>query len=467
MKFNRRFFDSSVNFRKISNERFVLSFVISLATAYTIYAFFYVLREAFRVLSFGFENFSNILSESDRNFYNIFFAGLSFIFANSIFINLLLSKPQQVVSPLNPKRKRILNDQIFLSFNFSYWFTKIGLVFGVFSMCCMDFNFLPYFKFSSYLLLGVLYLESWKNLSCIFKKNRFKIQLLHLLFMMLLVFGLSRINIIDYKAIDALSISQNPIIDLPHSDFYSDRMIQYDWEVSFKLQLNENNDLEINTENKNKIALEDVASFIEERRIFIREELMPFLAVRISASKNMPIKYIKMFEAELYSINQRKIVYDVHNDNLMASRFEKIGIDKMITESFFEIKLKKDIPIPPVPNYTENYQFNDTVNVSIQKMVRINGEEISKDKLVDKFKKYIKPKTLVLYMYNEDIVYQDYITVLSSHFAAAHRLRENEQTIFRAHEYDYNESFRKEQTILKVKYPIIIKENLIKKDAKR
>ena len=87
---------------------------------------------------------------------------------------------------MNPKRKRILNDQVFLSFNFSYWFTKMGLVFWVFSMCCMDFDFSPYLGFVSTLLLLVLYLESWKSLSMILKKNRFKIQFLYLIGMIFL-----------------------------------------------------------------------------------------------------------------------------------------------------------------------------------------------------------------------------------------------------------------------------------------
>lgn len=459
MKLERRFYDSSTNLRNISVERLVLSLYVGLASAFVIYAFFYVLRESFRVLSFGFENYPNILSEKDRDFYNIFFAGLSLIFANSIFINLIFSKPQQVLNRLNPKRKRILNDQIFLSFNFSYWFTKIGLVFGVFSMCCMDFNFLPFFKPLSFLLLFVLYLESWKNLSWVFKRNRLKMQFLHLLILLLLVFGLSRINVINYRALDELSIRQNPIIDLPYSDFSNDKGDRFGLEASLKLKMNEHNNLEIFTDGKEKINLKGVGYFVMRERAARREELFPFLTIRIVADKDIDIKYIKMLEAELFSVNQRNIVYDIQNPDLIISRFEKIGISKWIAESVLDVKFKNDIPMPPLPpNDASNYDFTDTLNISIQKNVRINGKEISKDNLIQKFKKHIKPQTLFLYSYNPGINYQDYITVLSSHFAAAYELRKNEQTIFRDNEYDHNEAYKKEQLSLKEKYPVIIKE---------
>lgn len=439
----------------------MLSFVVGLASAFTIYAFFYVLRESLRVLSFGFENYPNILSESDRNFYNIFFAGLSIIYANSIVVNFLFSKPQNVMNRFNSKRKRILNDQIFLSFNFSYLFTKIGLVFGVFSMCCMDFNFIPFFKPFSVLLLVVLYLETWKNLSRVFKKNRFQIQCIHLLIIVLLVFGLSRINIVDYNALDAISLSKNPKIDLPHSAFFNDKGSRFDLEIDLKLKINEHNELDIYTKDKPKISLNEVAYFITQERASRRYELVPFLSVFISADKNMNIKHVKMLEAELFSVNQRKVIYEVFNPEAIISRFDKRGIAKMITESFLEIKLNNEIPMPPIlPDYSEYYHFDDTLQVTIQEHIKINGKGISQENLTNEFKKYINPKTLVLYNYKLDAKYQDYIHVLASHFSAAYQLRQSDQTIFIQNEYESNETYEIEQQLLKEKYPIMIREKI-------
>lgn len=88
MKLKRRFYDDSINFDNLSVKRLVLGIVIGLVSAFTAYSFFYVLRETFRVFSFGtmnygFQNSQNIISETNRNFYNLFFAGLSLILGNS------------------------------------------------------------------------------------------------------------------------------------------------------------------------------------------------------------------------------------------------------------------------------------------------------------------------------------------------------------------------------------------------
>jgi hypothetical protein len=100
MKLKRRFYDSKVNFKNITHERLILGIVIGLASAFTIYSFFYVVRETFRVMSGGirYSQFIYIVSETNRNFYNLFFASMSLIFGNSIAINFILSKPQNIFS---------------------------------------------------------------------------------------------------------------------------------------------------------------------------------------------------------------------------------------------------------------------------------------------------------------------------------------------------------------------------------
>lgn len=473
MKFSRRFYDSSINLKNISVKRIVLAITLGLASAFIIYSFFYVIRETFRVISFGlmnygFQNSQNILSETDRNFYNIFFAGLSVIAGNSIAILYIFSKPNKIFSRFNSKRKRILNDQIFLNFNFLYWFNKIGLSFGVFALCCMDFAFIPYFKPFAHLLLIVLYLESWKNLSFVFKKNRFKFQFLHLLLILTLIFGLSRVNIINYKAIDELSLKYNPLVNLPRSDFYEKKNWNYP-EVTFKLKLNKNNTLEIFTEDKTKINIKEVHKYMMSENSSIREELIPFLKVRVLADKEINIKYIKMLEAELYIANYFNIIYEIYNDDLKKSKLENGEIRKRINKSVLEfrenINSTNKIPLPPKPPLlinVEEYNFKDTLSITIENNIKINNLIYSKKMLVKEFKNYIDKDILIIYNLNSKTIYQDYIDVLSCHFIAANELRRKEQTIFKNFEYDNKEEYRNEQFKLKRKYPVIILEKLRK-----
>ncbi len=462
MKLNRRFYDSSINFKIISVGRVVLAVTMGLFSAFIIYSFFYVLRESFRVMSFGFEQLPNILNESERNFYNLFFAGLSIVLGNSITVLYIFSRPNRILSRLNPKGRRILNDQIFLNFNFSYWFTKIGLVFGVFSMCCMDFNFIPYFKPFAYLLLIVLYLESWKNLSSVFKKNRFRLQFTHLIVLLVLTLALSRVNVINYTSIDKMLLKNNPIIDLPQSNFYNDTVGWRDPIIRFKVQLDELNRLAIFTEHKNKIMLNDLERTLKMEKLSLREEQVPYLTVAISANKNLDLKYIKMIESELYVIGQYRIVYDVYNNDIEFSRFDKKGIKKRIPpfvlqyRKFFDKSLLT--PSPPLPFIEDYIKFKDTIKIRVGKEIIINGFKASSSTLKSVFKGYINNNTVLEYIYSENTKYQDYITVLSSHFQSVNELREGKQTIF--NKYEFRKAYNEEQGKLRDTFPLYIIETL-------
>ena len=466
MKLKRRFYDASINFKNMSLKQLLIGVVLGLASAFFIYSFFYVIRETFRVMSFGFVGFEqnpNILSESDRNFYNLFFAALSSVFGNSITILFVFSKPNKILSRLNPKRKRLVNDQIFLSFNFMYWFTKIGLTFGVFSMCCMGFDFFPYFKPLSYLFVFILFLESWKNLSLVFKKNRLKIQLINLLVLIMVALGLSLLDIVNYKAIDKLSLKNNPIIDLPYSNFYNEDEGGYGLYIDLKLQLDEKGNLEIFTEDKRKIDLNSVASIVLEKRASVREELIPYLKAHIMANRNIPVKYVKMIEAEFYAINQSRVVYKIYNLDLFTNIFIEKGIQKRIDNSVLEYKINsavnKWIKMPPKPPVLlKKYHFKDTLNISVSKQIKINDMLVPETNLTAFFLRHINQETLFLYHLNEEASYQDYIKVLSFHLNAVNILRQQNQIIFIEDSYGNNPQYRKEQAILNEKYPIFIKE---------
>ncbi len=478
MKFQRLFYNSSVNFKKLTKQRVVIGILLGLLSAFTIYSFFYVIREAYRAISLGFMNygfwsFQNgeyILSEKDRSFYNLFFSGLSLILGNSIVFLFLFSGPNNVLNRFDSRRKRLLNDQIFLSFNFSYWFTKIGLVFGVFSMCCMDFEFLPYFKPLAYLLLIVLYLETWKNLSLIVKKKRFKIQVLHFLVMICLTMGLSKIDVLNYKAIDETSLVNNPIIDFPESEFCHEK--EYSWRntrLALKLKLNDQGELDIFTEDRLKINIADIDYITRLKIASIREELYYLLSASILADKELDVRYIKAVEAELYLAGIRMIDYEIYTENQNGGYYyENDIIKRKINKSVlgFKVKnlVKKDTilqimlpPLPPPP-LEARHEFQDTIRITLSKELKFNEKSISKENIEQKLKGAINPNTLIMYEINRNTTYQDYITTLSIHNRAAEALRKVEQTIFKDDNDPYMnyDIYRKEQRKLREKYPVNI-----------
>ena len=457
MMFQRRFYRSSLNRNDITLKRLLLAIIFGFVSAIVIYSFFYVVRETFRVMQMG-DILPNIVSETERLYYNYFFAGLSFVFGNSIAINLLFSRPQRVLHRLDTKRHRILNEQIFVNFNFSYWLTKIGLAIGIMTMCCTDFDFRPYLL-TAILLLLVLFLESWKTLSLVLKKNRYKYQLLNLLTLVLLSFGLAQVDIIDYKSLDENALRSNPIVNQPHVDFYNEDRFMYGRAIYFKIDVDDKNEPVIYDEYGKKIPLNYIPLKIIEERMYLREELQDKFIVWLIANKDIDLIHIKKIEAELLMVNQWKIVYDVYNDDLLSRRFERRGLKKYI--SLYVERFLVDGEIIPLPYFVEESKaYKDTLRISIGDDIKVNGLPISKDILIRKFKNSVNTNTAFEYQYNTDTKYQTYITVFSAHSQAVDELRKKEQTIFPENpqflEYSEYKKFSDEQWKLKKKYPLTI-----------
>lgn len=460
MKFSRLFYDSKTDLSKVSTNWVIISIVIGLLSSLTIYSFLHTFNEAFRIFSTGYDNSPIILSKSARNFYNLFFAGLSVVFGNSIALLCLFSKPTRFISRLNPLRKRVLNDQIFLNFSFSYWFVKIGFTLGIVSMCIVDVNFISSFKVYAYLLLVVLYLETWKAVSRTIPKHRLKIQLAHLVIVFGITLGLSRIDPINYKLIDNGLLKYNPIIDLPESNFYDEQIDYRHLRIPLKMELDNEGNLAIYNEYKERINLNELPSFILEEKSWLREELSPFALVLISADKNLNIRYIKKIEAELLAINQRKVLYVLASDDI-NSIYDIKGIKFRISESVFSLKDTSMIPLPyfrELGGYRETNHLKDTIKVDVGSVIKIRNSIVKKENLVNEFKRHINEDTLFEYSYAERTTYQDYIKVLSANCQAAFELRKENQTIFKEDEYNNYKLFREEQFKLKWRFPVWLTE---------
>ncbi len=424
MKFSRLFYDSSINFRNISKQNLIVAVIVGITSAFLIYSWFYVVREVYRLISIGFDYMPNILSESDRDIYNLFFAFLSLIFGNSIAISFLFSEPQKIINKRNPKRRRLLNDQIFLNFNFAYWFTKVGLAFGVFSMY-MEFNFVPYFDVFLGVLLLALYLEPWKTLSQILGKRRWKYLIIHALILSSLSLLMSRIDIVNYKKMDEIALKNNPIINLPYSDFSNTRFEYGNRTISFKLKVDETGNLLVFTEYREKLELDEIASFILTEKHRFRPELMDRLMISISIDKNVDILNVKRLEAELLMINQFIIIYDVCKEDLLTCGYERNGIKRYISPSVLGVKKNTYLNKLPLPVNNLSFKqriYKDTLKIRIGSEIKVDGLIVPALKLSNVLKEYINPETVFEYEYSQNTKYQHYINVLSAHNKAADEL---------------------------------------------
>ncbi|MBD09455.1 MAG: hypothetical protein CMC68_01690 [Flavobacteriaceae bacterium] len=436
MKLNHLFYNSEVNFKLISKKRIILSILLGLASAVLFYSFFYGLRETERMMFLDFEERPMLLSESDRQLFNLFFAAISVILGNSLAINLLFSRPQRAFSRRNNKRIRILNDNTFLGFNFIHWFAKVWFLFATFSSSFMGSKFITNFLWPSIFLIIVLYLDAWKTLSLVIKNNRLKTIFIHFCAFVLLSFCLSRLNVIDYKSLDEAAYSARPNIDVPHSVFsdepYERRYYNY---LVFKIDFDSHGNIQLYNEQYEPIELTDAYNYVNNMKNELTEAVSYRAATRLRANKSIPIRYVKEFEFELFKYGQYKIIYEVQNDDELTNRFYNNQIKNYISTSLHEAFPRKPNEPPRVPFFDKykELEFSDTIRVNIGKKIMINGDVVVFEDLVDKFKLHVNSSTIFEYVYTDEASYQNFIDVLSAHKKAIKQLK------VRDSKFDYDE----------------------------
>ncbi|MDB9720390.1 hypothetical protein OAA67_00785 [Winogradskyella sp.] len=465
MKFNHLFYNSTVNFNSISKKKIVLSILLGLVAALLIYSFFYVFREAIRMLFLDFENRPLIIPETERQFYNLFFAAIAMILGNSMAISFLFSRPQNVFMRRHNIRAKIINDQMFLGPNFIHWFAKIWFLFGLFAAQFMDSAFITNFIAPSILLIVVLYLDSWKTFIRVIKKNRWKIQVAHLITFILLTFILSKIDSVDYKSYDKVMLASNPTINVPLSLYKKDNYnLNYYGNVVFKMKFSSNTNVDLLNLSNNKIEFYEIHNIIEDwKKEVFYSDYSKFL-IKLRANKNILIRHIKEFELELFNDNHYKIIYEVANDDKTTSRFSNNQIKYTISPSLQEALPQKGRP-PRVPGWDlyKEHRFKDTLSLHISDNIKIDGREIPLQTLSKKLKRHINKSTVIEYVYADSVTYQDYINVLSAHKIAVWELRatENYEAIneqYYKNQFTRDEELNKERWRIREKYPIHITE---------
>ncbi|MCL2073075.1 MAG: hypothetical protein FWH18_04075 [Marinilabiliaceae bacterium] len=154
-----------------------------------------------------------ILSDEEVNFYNLFFAYLSLIFAQSFCLSQWFGKPRKFFEKRNIHKSVIINDQKNLNIYFFSWFTRLTTIYALGMMMSISgfyvFSFYPEYNYISVLIIIVLFLQTWVSIRRIYKRKSFKWMLFSAAIISVLSFGLSRINLIDYQKINQIYLEHN------------------------------------------------------------------------------------------------------------------------------------------------------------------------------------------------------------------------------------------------------------------
>ncbi len=406
----RKFGDNDFDFKKISFSRLIAGLGIGFFVVFLVYSFLIIFVEVFRVFQFGFSNSNGIIKFDPYQQYwnNVLLSGLAVVLGNSAFILFCLSRPQRIFRNHSTKYKRLINDQIFLTFNFVYWFTKVAYFIGLMVSMLIDFEFIYQYYYVFVLLLIVLFLESWKTLSQVIKKNKQRTKILHFLMLTIIALVLAFYHPLDSQKINDLMEESNPVIELPvsehenYEDIISSMTLKLFWDEGKYYVIYDRGDF--------RIALDKYNDYLKsmENDIYRRQ----FTMISLLAPKKTPITILKKLEKVLYINGYHRIKYVTKKNDRHAERYPKYGI---VTRIRIPDYLMSEFPMP---------LGLDMINLEglTKKTIRIeNGYTIEEQKNVgDKelkkiFERYAREDVYFEFEYSKDLSYQKYIDVLSSY----------------------------------------------------
>ena len=128
----KKFLHLNPEILEISKPQFIIGVTLGILFSFGFYSITSVIKEILRVLSTT-ENYDIwLLSESEQNFYNLFYAFLSAIFGQSICFSFWLSKKRKTFGKQNYLRSSVIVDQSVLNSYFLLWFSKMAFFFAAF-----------------------------------------------------------------------------------------------------------------------------------------------------------------------------------------------------------------------------------------------------------------------------------------------------------------------------------------------
>lgn len=200
---------------RLSTFKLVSGVVVALFMSFVLYFFSCAMLEAFRLMTVTPEYDMWVLGDKERSFYQLFFAFVSAILAQSFCLVYWFDGPRKAFERGHRSAVQIVNSQRNLNWYFLSWFAKIILIW----FCVLNFpgafyafSLYPDFKHLFILIVIVLFLHPWVAMRLAFKRKTLKWMALSAVLVTVLAFGMSRINVVDYESLESVFLSRN----VPH-----------------------------------------------------------------------------------------------------------------------------------------------------------------------------------------------------------------------------------------------------------
>lgn len=417
---------------RLSTFKLVSGVVVALLMSFVFYFFSCAMLEAFRLMTVTLEYDIWVPSEKERAFYQLFFAFVSVILAQSFCLAYWFDGPRRVFERGHRSAVQIVNGQRNLNWYFLYWFAKVLLCwFCIFSFpgSFYAFSLYPDFKHLFILLIIVLFLHPWVAMRQAFKRKTVKWMALSAVLVTVLAFGMSRINVVDYKSLDNAFLSRNVphrySLELPETEALE--KVEHAT-LSKNAYLVQSKD---KTESKCLIVVDgktvDLKAFsesMEDWRLCHNEADIPLLSCRLNIDKKVKMKDVDEVRQALadmrfyrvqYAVVPRHRELDVRYYAFLSLHPQRIPV-RFLGYSLYQkwIEDVSDIPnqIVVMPKGTGTFEINGVTTEERECKARFRY-------LIQQDLDYI-----IRFKVDEELLYGDYMEIVTSAMEVLNELKD-------------------------------------------
>ena len=417
---------------RLSTFKLVSGVVVALLMSFVFYFFSCAMLEAFRLMTVTPEYDIWVPSAKERSFYQLFFAFVSTLLAQSFCLAYWFDGPRKFFGRRHRSAIQIVNGQRNLNWYFLSWFAKVVLVWFIvlgFPGAFYAFSLYPDFKHLFILIIIVLFLHPWVTMRLAYKRKTLKWMALSAVLVTVLAYSLSRINVVDYKSLENAFLTRNiPYVydlELPETETLEkvERAM-----LSKNAYLVQSKD---KTESKCLIVVDgktvDLKAFsesMEDWRLCHNEADIPLLNCRLNIDKKVKMKDVDEVRQALadmrfyrvqYAVVPRHRELDVRYYTFLSLHTQRLPV-RFLGDSLYQkwIEDVSEIPnqIVVMPKETGTFEING---------VTTEGKECKA-----KFRDLIQQDLnyIIRFKVDEEMLYSDYITVMASAMEALNDLKE-------------------------------------------
>lgn len=467
MKLRRKSIRPKIDFAEIPKKRLIAGVFLGIFHAVIWYALLYLSREGIRICFSAFDSVGDfriwVFTDAEVNFYNIFFACIAVIFGHSECIRFWLEVPRKFRDKFYRRRLNIIHEQKALNWIFMMTFAKVFSLVGLFISGLLwryeVFDFNSEYRYAFFLVIIVLYLNTWNGIRHYFKNASLKWMLVSIGIVVSFSLLLSRINWIDYKEINTIAlkdciICQNDI-KLASSDISQYFHGSTAHSKTFHLVRDSNNIAgnPICYFEYKKIRLEDLSDSVSLNMSIYDERMFFHFTARCIIDKRIKMKYIHQLYNELLESKIEKIAFDINPKG--ESYFRRKGIESVFVKKIvsfpYELLLKEKAT--DTLDYIDIY---DKENYYYQ----INGTLHPKDSLTSYFINYLEdiPNNVFIYHIDDEMTFDHYMELITAYRSALNTMKNEYSEMNFNKPYDIYELSIEEKKELNKEYPNILYE---------